>query len=270
MKKLLSGILISFIVLSMTACGNQTTDMEPETSSGVVSENSVATSTISSDEAYTGESTEVPQETIVYDGGYDLLFLKGIYLPSGAPLSCINMFNQAGLSPDNGWWGDLENMVVEANQTLYLNQLTRIEDTWKSQYGFTGSQSFVHGIPYFEWYNDDNSGKAAISIKKPEGNEFYYTLTISTPLRVDAAESIGWTFDENDQAVCREALASLLGIFSTEPVGLADTIIEDMHGEKCISSSEFTEIEDAAIKFDSASYSFTSEKCNSVYYIKAK
>ncbi len=284
MKKLLSGILIGFIALSMTACGSQSTDTEKEASSGVVTEDvtdatteidtkdTVDTSTASSDETniQEPEETPIPQETVVYDGGYDLLFMKGIYFPSGAMLSCFNMFNQAGLSSENGWWGDPENGIVQGNEEIFLNELRRIEGVWQQQYGFGGSQSFVHGIPYFEWYNDNDSSKPAITIKKPEGNEFYYTLIISTPLRVDAAESIGWTFDENDQAVCWEALVSLLGVFSTEPDILADTIIEDMYGEKCISNSEFTEVGDAVIKFDSDSYSFTSENCNSIYYIKAK
>ena len=282
MKKLLLGILIGFIALSMTACGSQSADTEKEASSEVATEvvtkDAVDASTASSDEVYIEEPTEtptespaeVPQESVVYDGGYELLFMKGIYLPSGAMLSCFNMFNQAGLSPKNGWWGDPENILVQGNETIFLNELRRIEGVWQQKYGFSGSQSFVHGIPYFEWYNDNDSSKPAITIKKPEGNEFYYTLIISTPLRVDAAESIGWTFDENDQAVCWEALASLLGVFSTEPDILADTIIEDMYGEKCISNTEFTEVGDAVIKFDSDSYSFTSDNCNSIYYIKAK
>lgn len=270
MKKMMAKLLVVAMALSLGACGSKTENAPNEVPVTSVTESSAVETTETSAEESTEASVETPTTPVVYDGGYDLYFNVVTALPSGAELFSLNMFNQAGLNPENGWWGDPESRVIAGNEKIYMQHLTLIENAWKSNYGFTASQTFVCGIPDFEWYNDTDAENPALIVRKPEGSEGYYTLIIKTPLTVDAAESIGWAFDEDDQAVCREALACLLSVFSTDPMEIADAIIEDLYGEKNISDSEFMVIGDAGVKFDSSSHIFTEDECYSVYYIKAK
>lgn len=274
MKKLLISTLALSMALFMVACGSEDASVENDTilqgADMVSTEESIEMSTKASAEESVEVSEESSATSVVYDGGYDLFFAKSTPLSTGTELLSMNMFNQAGLNPNNDWWGDPESRVIAGNQSIYMKHLILIENAWKDTYGFSTSQSFVCGKPYFEWYNDNNAETPALAIKKPEGAEDYYTLIICTPLCVDAAKTIGWTFDENDEVVCREAMACLLSVFSTEPIMLTDTIIEDLYGEKTISDSEFTVVGDANVKFDSSSHSLMPEKCYSVYYIKAK